>query len=359
MTIGHRVSTVAIAIAAMPSPRPSVPRPSFEVAFTLTPNSEMPIASAIFFCIAGMCGAIFGDSAMIVASTFTTRALRSVSNAVTRRKISRLLMPRMDSSVFGKWWPMSPAQIDRAASSFDQNPSGRDVPQTNPALDVGVEATAGDVSHVERGTPEHATFAHAVDHFLKQGQIPINHLTSLGEPDRDDGFAQFGAFADPEVFAVQTRVFAFLDTPHFVAHGIVNHTYDDLPFETQGDRNAKVRDTIKIIHGAVERIDHPLVIARLVADDSLFAVERVVRKLFEQQICNQLLHAHVDLELDVVRLDRRDAKRAMKIFPEHVAGGARRVLGGVEVMFHQEVEWLSLLPLYSQPLNIKKTGRRN
>ena len=136
------------------------------------------------------------------------------------------------------------------------------------------------------------------------------------------------------MFAVQARAFAFLATPHLVAHRIVNHAHDDLAFETQRDRSAKVRDAIKIIHGAVERIDDPLVLARLVADDSLFTVERMVRKLFEQQIGNQLLHAHVDLQLDIVRLGRVDPERTMKIFPEHLAGGARRVLGRVEIMFH-------------------------
>lgn len=47
-------STVAIAIAAMPSPRPIAPSRSFVVALMLIRNSVAPIACAIFFRIAGI-----------------------------------------------------------------------------------------------------------------------------------------------------------------------------------------------------------------------------------------------------------------------------------------------------------------
>src|SRR5204863_963714 len=95
------------------------------------------------------------------------------------------------------------AQVDQATGSFNQNPSGGDVPQTNSALDVGVEATAGDVSHVERGAAEHATLAHAVNHCLQQRQIRIDRVIRFSEPDRNDGFGQIGAIAHAKMLTVQ------------------------------------------------------------------------------------------------------------------------------------------------------------
>ena len=61
-----------------------------------------------------------------------------------------------------------------------------------------------------------------------------------------------------------------------------------------------MRNAVIIIHRSIERIDHPLKFARLIADDSFFAVERVLRKFFEQRLRDQFLRADVDFEFDVV-----------------------------------------------------------
>ena len=45
-----------------------------------------------------------------------------------------------------------------------------------------------------------------------------------------------------------------------------------------------MRDAIKKINRSIERIDDPLMIALLIANDPLFAVKRVLRKTFEQHI---------------------------------------------------------------------------
>ena len=62
-----------------------------------------------------------------------------------------------------------------------------------------------------------------------------------------------------------------------------------------------MRDAVEIIYRPIERIDHPLKFARLIADDSFFAVKRVLRKMAEQNFRDQILREHVDLEFDVVR----------------------------------------------------------
>src|SRR5947199_340231 len=117
---------------------------------------------------------------MSVASTLSTRALLSVSNSVTRFKISMLLMPRIDSSVFGKCWPMSPAPIAPSKAS----------------------AIARDISHVERSAAKDPAFAHAMNHFLEQREIRVNRLPGLGEPNRDDGFSQVRAIAHMDGVAI-------------------------------------------------------------------------------------------------------------------------------------------------------------
>ena len=56
---------VAVAWAAMPSPRPMKPSPSLVVALTATRSTAMPQISAMRRRMASRCGPIFGASAMI------------------------------------------------------------------------------------------------------------------------------------------------------------------------------------------------------------------------------------------------------------------------------------------------------
>ena len=94
-------------------------------------------------------------------------------------------------------------------------------------------------------------------------------------------------------------------------------------------------DAVEKIHGAIERIDHPLMIARLVAHDSLLAVERVLRKFLQEQFGDERLGANIDLELDVVRFRRVHAERLLEAMPQHFAGGPRRFHGGIEIVGHE------------------------
>src|SRR5205807_746978 len=82
-------------------------------------------------------------------------------------------------------------------------------------------------------------------------------------------------------------------------------------------------------------------LARLIADDSFFAVKRMLGKLFEQRLCDQLLCLHVDCELNVMRLGDVHVLGAMKIFAKKLAGGARSFFRRVEIVLHEDVEKLS------------------
>ena len=98
-----------------------------------------------------------------------------------------------------------------------------------------------------------------------------------------------------------------------------------------------MRNAVEIIYGAIQRIDDPLMIARLVAHDSFFAIKRVLGKLFQERFGDQILSPHVDFQLDVVRRGRIDAERLLKVVPEHFARGAGGFDGRVEIMRHAGV----------------------
>ena len=102
----------------------------------------------------------------------------------------------------------------------------------------------------------------------------------------------------------------------------------------QRDRNAEVRDRVEIIHRAVDRIDDPLPLARLISRDALLAKDRVIGKRTEQDFRDERLRAHVEIELDVVRREFIHIKRLSKVAAEQFTRGASGGEGGVEVGGH-------------------------
>src|SRR5712692_7383464 len=102
-------STLATAMAAMPSSRPTKPRCSLVVALRPTLAMGMPSASARRVFMASTCGAIFGCWAMRVASMFTILPLRAATWRPASRKKTWLGTPLHRGSVLGKKWPMSPS----------------------------------------------------------------------------------------------------------------------------------------------------------------------------------------------------------------------------------------------------------
>ena len=77
-------------------------------------------------------------------------------------------------------------------------------------------------------------------------------------------------------------------------------------------------------------------LARLIANSPFFAVKRMMRKFFEQQVCNEVLRLHIDLEFDVVGLGYIDAQGPLKILAQEIARGAGRFHSRVEIMRHDE-----------------------
>jgi hypothetical protein len=125
--------------------------------------------------------------------------------------------------------------------------------------------------------------------------------------------------------------------PKFVPDRIKNDADDDFGLATQRDRDAKMRNAVVIIHRSVEWIDHPLEFARLIADDSFFAIECVLRKFFEQRLCDQFLGADIDFEFDIVLGGLIHLHRFLEVVPKHFTGGAGRFNGDVEIMPHERL----------------------
>src|SRR5438105_3465631 len=98
-----------------------------------------------------------------------------------------------------------------------------------------------------------------------------------------------------------------------------------------------MRNAVVIIYRSVERIDHPLKFARLIADDSLFAIECVLRKFFEQRLRDQFLGADIDFKFNIVLGGLIHLHRFLEIVPEHFPGGTGRFNGGVEIMPHERL----------------------
>jgi hypothetical protein len=126
-----------------------------------------------------------------------------------------------------------------------------------------------------------------------------------------------------------------------------------------------VRYPVKIIYRAVERIDHPLVIAGLITYDSFLSIECVIRELREQQIGNQRLRFDVDRQFDIVGFGDVYLARQTKAPTQKFARSAGRVLCGIQVMSHSRndnrkaatsnVERSAMPPSFAY----KKTGRKN
>src|SRR4051794_33711912 len=95
-----------------------------------------------------------------------------------------------------------------------------------------------------------------------------------------------------------------------------------------------MRDAVKIIYRAVERIDDPLMFACLVADDSFFAVERMIREFLQKRFRDEVLRLNVDGEFDVVGESGVDPAWPAEIVAEQLARSARRFLCCIGVVSH-------------------------
>ncbi len=96
-----------------------------------------------------------------------------------------------------------------------------------------------------------------------------------------------------------------------------------------------MRNAVEKIYRPVERIDDPLIVARLVAHDAFLTVKRVLGKTLEQDFRDQILRQNIDLELDVVRGGGVHRERFLEARAEQFACGQCRLLRHLEKIFHR------------------------
>ena len=105
--------------ADIPSPRPENPNPSSVVALTLTCSMVVFSTEAILVRIVGICGAILGCWAIMVASRLPSRYPRDSASLMTCDSSLRLSAPLYAASVSGKCLPISPSpRAPRMASAM-------------------------------------------------------------------------------------------------------------------------------------------------------------------------------------------------------------------------------------------------
>src|SRR5947207_88601 len=192
-------------------------------------------------------------------------------------------------------------------------------------------------------------------HPLEKRNAGVDRRRSFRETDRENRFRKIGAGADVNFLAVQKRRLALLRRPELVANRIKYHPENNLAPETQRDRDTKMRDAVEVIHRPIQRIDHPLIIAFLIADDSFFAVKRMLWKMPEQHFGNQILGLHIDLQLDVVCERRVHQLWLLEMRNQQITRSPGRFGGGGEIVHHA----LNLTESAKLPRNFfrKKTGR--
>src|SRR4051794_27707483 len=81
-----------------------------------------------------------------------------------------------------------------------------------------------------------------------------------------------------------------------------------------------MRDAVKEIYGAVDRIDDPFVLTVRRGGRTFFAEHRVAWEMPKQGFCDEVLRAFVELKLDVVRFFGVHDQLLAKMHADQIAG---------------------------------------
>src|ERR1043166_3053858 len=98
-----------------------------------------------------------------------------------------------------------------------------------------------------------------------------------------------------------------------------------------------MRNAVEIIHGAIQRIDDPLMITGLVPHDTFLAIKCMAGEFAEKQFADHLLRLNIDLQFDVVRCDRVDPLSLLKILAKQLSRFARGNFSSIEIKLHAKI----------------------
>src|SRR6266511_3279809 len=136
----------------------------------------------------------------------------------------------------------------------DEDP-GRDVPRLEPQLPESVEPPRRDVGEVERRASEPAHRAGSPDECAEQAQrlvvVLVDVVRETGDEQRS---AELRARRVAQRFAVQERAAAARGREELVSQGIVGRARGEPPCIDDRHVHREVRDAVRVVRGAVERV---------------------------------------------------------------------------------------------------------
>jgi hypothetical protein len=227
-------------------------------------------------------------------------------------------------------------QINVPPGAPDEEHAGGNVPKTDRAFDVCIKAAGGDIGDVEGGTAEHAHFFHAPDGLVENGKCAVDRIDGLRDAHRDDAILQLRPFAYFDAFPVHECRSIKFSRPSFIAHGVMDYAGEKGAVASNSNRRGEMRDSVEIIHRAIQGIDDPLVFSR--ASPHPFFPENGVTAMSRQDVClDELLGAAVEFQFDVMRMHGIDLEGLFEIFAEKSSGKKCRINGGRQKFRHVEV----------------------
>src|SRR6516164_3849610 len=126
-----------------------------------------------------------------------------------------------------------------------------------------------------------------------------------------------------DFLSVECRAFSPGRREHFVAHGVVDNTEDQLPPARERHRNTKTRIPVRKIRGAVQRIHVPAILGIAVCARPFFGGNGVAGEIPLQPFDNDFLRAPVSLCYKVKITFIRNIRRTVDFLAQDFAGFPR------------------------------------
>ena len=220
---------------------------------------------------------------------------------------------------------------DETAGLQDQQRAGRDVPRFQSQFPESVGATSRHVSEVERRRSGAADAAALRAERSQHRHVRLQMLRDILERDAgcEHRILESMPVADANPFAIQLRAGAARRRELFIANRIDDHRVFEATAILGADRHAEVRNPVKIVGGAVERIDDPRVFGAGERFAIFLAENAVIGIRLVQYLDDRVFRIAVDVGHEIVALLFDDVQRVDAIHRAHhdlsrATAGAKR-----------------------------------
>ena len=229
--------------------------------------------------------------------------------------------------------PRGPPEIRHPAPCLeDDQAPGRHVPGREEQFPERLQPAAGDVAEVQdrRAQPPDRLGAHGQERVL--GQVgPVRGPDVVGKPCDEEAPIEGAHGRDSYRLVVEGGAPSALPDPALVVARIVGHAQHDLPHMLERDGDRVDRHPVRIVRGAVERIDVPAVLDPPSGPSgdrpALLREDGMVGKGCVEAFHDEALGTAVHLGHDVDRALVLDATDAAPLVEEQAPRGPRGVEG--------------------------------